>query len=126
KSMFTKKSVIAPTPLVTRRILTGGGHRRRGNRCLSVLLLLLVFVATAADASRIKDVASIEGVRENQLIGYGLVTGLRTTGDSVVGAPFTIQSLISMLKRMGVNLTLDPKQITAKNVAAVIVTAKLP
>jgi len=54
------------------------------------------------------------------------VSGLRTTGDSVVGAPFTIQSLISMMNRMGVNLTLDPKQITAKNVAAVIVTARLP
>ncbi|HEY3198000.1 MAG TPA: flagellar basal body P-ring protein FlgI [Nitrospirales bacterium] len=92
---------------------------------------LLVLIAallswTPAEASRIKDVASIEGVRENQLIGYGLISGLRTTGDSVVGAPFTIQSLISMMNRMGVNLTLDPKQITAKNVAAVIVTARLP
>jgi flagellar P-ring protein precursor FlgI len=125
KTMFTKKSPIAPTLVLTRRILKGGVCRRRMNRTLSILLLL-VFAATAAEASRIKDVASIEGVRENQLIGYGLVSGLKTTGDSVVGAPFTIQSLISMMKRMGVNLTLDPKQITAKNVAAVIVTARLP
>src|SRR2546427_4290251 len=95
---------------------------------LSVLSVCLpiVLLTTHAEGSRIKDVASIEGVRENQLIGYGLVSGLRTTGDSVVGAPFTIQSLISMMNRMGVNLTLDPKQITAKNVAAVIVTARLP
>ncbi len=125
KTMFTKKPLIAPTLVLTRRILTGGVYRRRRNGSLAILLLL-VFAATAADASRIKDVASIEGVRENQLIGYGLVSGLRTTGDSVVGAPFTIQSLISMMNRMGVNLTLDPKQITAKNVAAVIVTARLP
>jgi flagellar P-ring protein precursor FlgI len=95
---------------------------------LSVLSvgLPVVVLTTNAEGSRIKDVASIEGVRENQLMGYGLVSGLRTTGDSVVGAPFTIQSLISMMNRMGVNLTLDPKQITAKNVAAVIVTARLP
>jgi flagellar P-ring protein FlgI len=125
KTMFARKTLIAPTLVLTRRILKGGVYARRTNRSLAILLLL-VFAATAADASRIKDVASIEGVRDNQLIGYGLVSGLKTTGDSVVGAPFTIQSLISMMKRMGVNLTLDPKQITAKNVAAVIVTAKLP
>lgn len=94
--------------------------------CIVLLLAAVLLPALPADASRIKDVASIEGIRENQLIGYGLVTGLRTTGDSVVGAPFTVQSLISMLNRMGVNLTVDPKQITAKNVAAVMVTAKLP
>src|SRR3990167_8505075 len=88
---------------------------------LLVLAGVLLLTLPSAHASRIKDVASIEGVRENQLIGYGLVTGLQTTGDSVVGAPFTVQSLISMLNRMGVNLTIDPKQITAKNVAAVVV-----
>ena len=126
KTMFTKKSVIAPTLVPTRRILKGGVYCGRRRSSLLALILLLVFAASAADASRIKDVASIEGVRDNQLIGYGLVSGLRTTGDSVVGAPFTIQSLISMMNRMGVNLTLDPKQITAKNVAAVIVTARLP
>lgn len=93
---------------------------------VATLVILTLLPFSPAGASRIKDVASIEGVRENQLIGYGLVTGLRTTGDSVVGAPFTIQSLVSMLNKMGVNLTVDPKQITAKNVAAVIVTAKLP
>jgi flagellar P-ring protein precursor FlgI len=93
---------------------------------IATLVILTLVPYSPAGASRIKDVASIEGVRENQLIGYGLVTGLRTTGDSVVGAPFTIQSLVSMLNKMGVNLTVDPKQITAKNVAAVIVTAKLP
>jgi flagellar P-ring protein precursor FlgI len=97
-----------------------------GTSSLLVLLIATLAWSAQAEASRIKDVANIEGVRENQLIGYGLVTGLRTTGDSVVGAPFTIQSLISMLNKMGVNLTIDPKQITAKNVAAVIVTAKLP
>ena len=106
---------------------------QRRSRCFATLsmtlccaLLLPVGLPGQAQASRIKDVAAIEGVRDNQLMGYGLVTGLKTTGDSVIGAPFTIQSLISMLNKMGVNLTIDPKQITAKNVAAVIVTAKLP
>src|SRR3989338_964353 len=104
----------------------GGGPTAFRAAAVFLATVLVTGLAASAHASRIKDVASIEGVRENQLIGYGLVTGLRTTGDSVVGAPFTVQSLISMLNRMGVNLTIDPKQITAKNVAAVVVTAKLP
>ncbi len=75
-------------------------------------------------ASRIKDLVDVEGVRENQLIGYGLVVGLNGTGDSLNNAPFTKQSLQAMLERLGVN-TRDTNMRTA-NVAAVMVTANLP
>ncbi len=77
-----------------------------------------------ASASRIKDLASVEGVRENQLVGYGIVVGLNGTGDSLNNAPFTKQSLQAMLERMGVN-TRGATMRTA-NVAAVMVTANLP
>ena len=80
----------------------------------------------ASDAARIKDIVSIEGVRENQLIGYGLIVGLDRTGDSVVGGQFTAQAIISMLNTMGVNLQIDPIQLLTRNTASVMVTAKLP
>ncbi len=79
-----------------------------------------------AEAARIKDIASIEGVRDNQLIGYGLIVGLDRTGDSVVGGQFTAQAIISMLNTMGVNLKIDPIQLLTRNTASVMVTAKLP
>lgn len=77
-------------------------------------------------AARIKDIASIEGVRENQLVGYGLIVGLDRTGDSVVGGQFTAQAIISMLNTMGLKLNIDPIQLLTKNTASVMVTAKLP
>lgn len=73
---------------------------------------------------RIKDVTTVKGVRDNQLVGYGLVIGLQGTGDSLRNSPFTEQSLQSMLDRMGVNIRGDTPR--SKNVAAVIVTAQLP
>ncbi|GJL53206.1 MAG: flagellar P-ring protein [Nitrospirales bacterium] len=85
-----------------------------------------MFLLPSADAARIKDIASIEGVRENQLIGYGLVVGLDRTGDSVVGGQFTAQAILSMLNSMGINLKVDPIQLLTKNTASVMVTAKLP
>ncbi len=93
----------------------------------AVLVAALAFGPSAeslAAASRIKDLASIEGVRENQLVGYGIVVGLAGTGDSLNNAPFTKQSLQAMLERMGVN-TRGASMRTA-NVAAVMVTANLP
>jgi flagellar P-ring protein precursor FlgI len=79
----------------------------------------------SAHAVRIKEVASVQGVRTNQLVGYGLVVGLDGTGDSTTAAPFTAQSLTSLLQQMGV--TLPPgTQLQVKNVAAVMVTAQLP
>ncbi len=93
---------------------------------VGVILVALAGIAGEAQAaaSRIKDLASIEGVRENQLVGYGIVVGLNGTGDSLNNAPFTKQSLQAMLERMGVN-TRGANMRTA-NVAAVMVTANLP
>src|ERR1700761_9853941 len=76
-------------------------------------------------ASRIKDIVQFEGVRENKLVGYGLVVGLAGTGDSLRNAPMTLQSLESMLERLGVN-TRSATNFDTKNVAAVMVTANLP
>lgn len=90
-----------------------------------ILLILILAVPATSYAERIKDLASIQGVRENQLLGYGLVVGLDSTGDLTTQTPFTVQSVISMLTQMGVSL---PPNITLqlKNVAAVMVTAMLP
>lgn len=89
-----------------------------------LLVGLLANHGAHAASSRIKDLAAIEGVRENQLVGYGIVVGLNGTGDSLNNAPFTKQSLQAMLERMGVN-TRGANMRTA-NVAAVMVTANLP
>src|SRR4029077_16804912 len=77
-----------------------------------------------SSTSRIKDLANIEGVRQNQLIGYGLVVGLNGTGDTLNNIPFTKQSLQAMLERMGVNIR--GATIRTGNVAAVMVTGNLP
>jgi flagellar P-ring protein FlgI len=87
-------------------------------------LLLAHAVVSAGATSRIKDLANIEGVRQNQLIGYGLVVGLNGTGDTLNNIPFTRQSLQAMLERLGVNIR--GAQIRTGNVAAVMVTANLP
>jgi flagellar P-ring protein FlgI len=91
--------------------------------CLAVILAFCVPVAAGA-TSRIKDLANIEGVRQNQLIGYGLVVGLNGTGDTLNNIPFTKQSLTAMLERLGVNIR--GQTIRTGNVAAVMVTANLP
>lgn len=86
-------------------------------------LSLLAFIFVFAQATQVKDLASVIGVRENQLIGYGLVVGLNGTGDGS-SSEFTIQSLSNMLQT--VNVKISPNDIKSKNVAAVMVTAKLP
>lgn len=93
-------------------------------------LLLVVALAgmlgvAAARAERIKDLASVQGVRANQLIGYGLVVGLDGSGDQTTQTPFTVQSLTSMLGQLGVNLP-PGTNLQLKNVAAVMLTAQLP
>ena len=87
------------------------------------LLLILLLLPSASSAARIKDIAQLEGVRSNQLVGYGLVIGLNGTGDSN-GTQFTVQSLVNMMERLGV--TVNPDDVKVDNVAAVIVTAELP
>ena len=90
-------------------------------------IALLLFSVNGADAkSRIKDITDFEGVRDNMLVGYGLVVGLNGTGDSLSSSPFTQQSLIGMLERLGVNTRDSLSNLNTKNVAAVMVTATLP
>lgn len=95
-------------------------------RFLAVLAAALVagLASPALAKSRIKDIVEFEGVRENQLIGYGIVVGLNGTGDALRNSPFTKQSLEAMLERLGVNVR--DTNLNTKNVAAVMVTAKLP
>ncbi|HAG53292.1 MAG TPA: flagellar biosynthesis protein FlgA [Alphaproteobacteria bacterium] len=95
---------------------------------LSIILsVMFAFNANAsANESRIKDIADIEGVRTNALIGYGLVVGLAGTGDSSNSVPFTVQSMVNMLEKFGVNSRADLDSIRMENVAAVMITAELP
>ncbi len=88
------------------------------------LIAALIAVGPAAALSRIKDLAQVEGVRQNNLVGYGLVVGLNGTGDTLNNAPFTKQSLTAMLERLGVNTR--GATLRTANVAAVMVTASLP
>jgi flagellar P-ring protein precursor FlgI len=96
-------------------------------QCIAALLAMttVFLVATPAPAARLKDIAFIEGVRANQLWGYGVVVGLNGTGDSQQ-ALFTAQSILNMLRRRGLTLAINPRQLQLKNVAAVVVTADLP
>jgi len=89
------------------------------------LVFALCIAGLGANASvRIKDISSLQGVRDNQLLGYGLVVGLQSTGDTLRNSTFTEQSIESMLDRMGINVR--GTQLRTRNVAAVIVTADLP
>ena len=97
---------------------------RRVIFALAVIATGLTWTNAAIAQSRIKDIVDIEGVRENILIGYGLVVGLNGTGDTLSSNVFTKQSLIGMLERLGVNA--NDTSLDAKNVAAVMVTAQLP
>ena len=96
-------------------------------RAILVVIAALLHAGAASMAcaeTRVKDIVTVQGVRSNQLIGYGLVIGLNGTGDTLRNAPFTQQSLQSMLDRMGVNVR--NTQARTRNVAAVMVTAELP
>lgn len=94
-------------------------------RAGAILAAVVLLSASSAGAARIKDISDVEGIRPNQLYGYGIVVGLQGTGDGQQ-ALFTIQSILSMLRRRGVLITVDPRQIRVKNAAAVLVTAQLP
>ena len=99
------------------------------SRFLSLVLTLLLCLPAPAPVAaqiRIKDIADTEGIRVNQLVGYGLVVGLNGTGDKIDSAVFTRQSLIGMLERLGVNTRDQESKLQTKNVAAVMVTAELP
>ena len=98
--------------------------------CLRLLpallgLVLLLPAAMPSAAERLKDISSISGIRNNQLIGYGIAVGLDGTGDQTTQTPFTRQSVVSMLQALGVSVPAG-QNIQLKNTAAVIVTATLP
>lgn len=98
---------------------------RKISRFLPVFFVLIIFDIKSLDAqTRIKDIVDFEGVRENMLIGYGLVVGLNGTGDTLSSSIFTRESLVGMLERLGVNARDD--SLKTDNVAAVMVTATLP
>ena len=98
---------------------------RKISRFLPVFFVLIIFDIKTLDAqTRIKDIVDFEGVRENMLIGYGLVVGLNGTGDTLSSSIFTRESLVGMLERLGVNARDD--SLKTDNVAAVMVTATLP
>ncbi len=96
----------------------------------SVIVIALASIAIIASThsvnakTRIKDIVEFEGVRDNMLVGYGLVVGLNGTGDSLSNSPFTQQSIIGMLERLGINIR--DESLNTKNIAAVTVTATLP
>ncbi|MDQ7001365.1 MAG: flagellar basal body P-ring protein FlgI [Ghiorsea sp.] len=90
-----------------------------------LILCTTCMVSTTLYAERIKDLADIEGVRSNALIGYGIVVGLNGTGDKANASPFTISSITAMLERFGVNVRPDINKLKPKNIAAVMVTAEL-
>jgi flagellar P-ring protein precursor FlgI len=95
-------------------------------RCTTALLLGLLALAPV-QAARIKEVAAIEGVRSNQLTGFGLVIGLDGTGDQTTQMPYTTQTLSNYLQQMGITLAPElASRLQLKNVAAVLVTAQLP
>lgn len=98
---------------------------RRMMQAWLCLACLAGTMSAQAVEQRIKDIASFRGVRENQLLGYGLVVGLDGSGDQTTQTPFTVQSVISMLQQMGVNLP-SATSLQLKNVAAVMVTSSLP
>ena len=102
-------------------------YGKRFRQAAMIAVALLPLLGQSAHADRIKDIASIQGVRNNQLIGYGVVVGLDNTGDQTTQTPFTTQALGNMLSQMGVNLSSDQAtKLQLKNVAGVVITATLP
>ncbi|WP_091443678.1 flagellar basal body P-ring protein FlgI [Ancylobacter rudongensis] len=106
---------------MARRGLLGRGIVGRG---FGAFVMLLALAPSGEAANRIKDISSVQGVRDNQLIGYGLVIGLQGTGDTLRNSPFTEQAMQSMLDRLGISTRGVP--LRSRNVAAVAVTANLP
>ena len=106
--------------------MAGNAYARTKRLAAALLAALLLALPAAAQQVRIKDIADVEGVRDNQLVGYGLVVGLNGTGDRLRSAVFTRQSLVGMLERLGVNTRDNERQLDTRNVAAVMVTANLP
>jgi flagellar P-ring protein precursor FlgI len=117
-------------PLTHSTLLARLGAQVHGAGALPAMAAAALFATAlllsgAARAERLKDLTSIQGVRQNQLLGYGLVVGLDGSGDQTTQTPFTVQSVVSMLQQLGVNLP-QGTSLQLKNVAAVMVTTSLP
>ncbi|WP_404425328.1 flagellar basal body P-ring protein FlgI [Thalassospira australica] len=105
------------------------GLGKYGVKAAALVMLGMIVLTQAAPAnaqSRIKDIADFEGVRDNMLVGYGLVVGLNGSGDDLDDADFTRQSLVAMLERLGINVRDQIGDLDSDNIAAVMVTATLP
>ena len=101
--------------------------RSKVQAILMITMFLLVLMAETAQAARVKDLVNIRGVRNNQLLGFGLVIGLNGTGDSATNVFFSIQTVVNMLKAMGITVPSGQvNQLKFKNIATVMVTADLP
>jgi flagellar P-ring protein precursor FlgI len=112
-----------PAPFAARQ--AGSRLMQRAAAALLLLAAAALWWPQTAQALRIKEVAAVQGVRSNQLVGYGLVVGLDGTGDQTTQTPFTTQAIASMLQQMGVTVPAGTN-MQLKNVAAVMVTAQLP
>jgi len=113
----------------TAQTFAAAAHLHKLGACLLLALALVAGALTATDvqAARIKEVAAVEGVRSNQLTGFGLVVGLDGTGDQTTQMPYTSQGMANYLQQLGITLpTASLSQLQMKNVAAVLVTAQLP
>ncbi len=117
------RRILSQRPAKGRRTAAAGAPLLWGS-VLAALLSGLMLSPTVQASSRIKDIVNFEGVRDNMLIGYGLVVGVNGTGDTLTNSGFTKQSLIGMLERLGINTRDETLKTT--NVAAVMVTATLP
>ncbi|WP_430472898.1 flagellar basal body P-ring protein FlgI [Thalassospira lucentensis] len=108
-------------------MITGLGKiARKATLTVALGMLALTQLTPAHAQSRIKDIADFEGVRDNMLVGYGLVVGLNGTGDDLGDAEFTRQSMVAMLERLGINVREQIEDVDSDNIAAVMVTATLP
>lgn len=119
-----KKKIKNVTPFLFCRPGRKGRAEFAALALMVLAVLCLPLASPQARTSRIKDIVAVEGVRDNMLVGYGLVVGLNGTGDKLNNSPFTRQSLIAMLERLGVNVR--GENLNTGNVAAVMVTATLP
>ena len=122
--LITRSFASALSEFSAKTRLWGRENLSRVAPALSVFFAVFLMIETASATSRIKDIADFEGIRDNQLVGYGLVVGLNGTGDDLDDSTFTRQSLIGMLERLGVNVR--NTNLDIDNVAAVMVTANLP
>jgi flagellar P-ring protein precursor FlgI len=106
---------------------SGTGQQQLFRLCAAVFFTLFALLCTPVQAARIKEIASIEGVRSNQLTGFGLVVGLDGTGDQTTQMPYATQGLANYLRQLGLTLpAAQLAQLQMKNVAAVLVTSQLP